>query len=439
VLQPLTRVGRYRWVVCALLFFAATINYIDRQVIGILKPTLQQEFGWSEIDYGDIVFAFQFAYAIGLVIAGRFMDRVGTRVGFSLAIIVWSVAAMLHAEAVTIGPAIAALLGVFGLTYSVSVAGFIAARFALGIGEAGNFPAAIKTVAEWFPKRERAFATGIFNSGTNIGALVAPLVVPWITLQYGWYWAFIVTGAIGFLWLAAWWLVYDAPERHSRVSAPEMAWIRSDPPESAVRVPWAALLPHRQMWAFALAKFMTDPIWWLYLFWVPDFLNRNHGVNLSSVGLPLVVIYLVADIGSIGGGWLSSTLIKRGWTVNAARKTAMFICAVAVVPMVFAAQAKEMWAAVALISLAAAAHQGWSANVFTLASDMFPRQAVGSVVGFGGMAGAIGGMLIAKLTGAILEFTGSYVPVFLIAGSTYLIALALVHLLVPRLEPADLS
>jgi ACS family hexuronate transporter-like MFS transporter len=439
VLQPLTRVGRYRWVVCALLFFAATINYIDRQVIGILKPTLQQEFGWSEIDYGDIVFAFQFAYAIGLVIAGRFMDRVGTRVGFSLAIIVWSVAAMLHAEAVTIGPAIAALLGLFGLTYSVSVAGFIAARFALGIGEAGNFPAAIKTVAEWFPKRERAFATGIFNSGTNIGALVAPLVVPWITLRYGWYWAFIVTGAIGFLWLAAWWLVYDAPERHARVSATEMAWIRSDPPESEVRVPWAALLPHRQMWAFALAKFMTDPIWWLYLFWVPDFLNRNHGVNLSSVGLPLVVIYLVADIGSIGGGWLSSTLIKRGWTVNAARKTAMFICAVAVVPMIFAAQAKDMWAAVALISLAAAAHQGWSANVFTLASDMFPRQAVGSVVGFGGMAGAIGGMLIAKLTGAILEFTGSYVPVFLIAGSAYLIALALVHLLVPRLEPANLS
>jgi MFS transporter, ACS family, hexuronate transporter len=439
VLQPLTRVGRYRWVVCALLFFAATINYIDRQVIGILKPTLQQEFGWSEIDYGDIVFAFQFAYAIGLVIAGRLMDRVGTRVGFSLAIIVWSVAAMLHAEAVTIGPAVAALLGLFGLTYSVSVAGFIAARFALGIGEAGNFPAAIKTVAEWFPKRERAFATGIFNSGTNIGALVAPLVVPWITLQYGWYWAFIVTGAIGFLWLAAWWLVYDAPERHARVSATEMAWIRSDPPESEVRVPWAALLPHRQMWAFALAKFMTDPIWWLYLFWVPDFLNRNHGVNLSSVGLPLVVIYLVADIGSIGGGWLSSTLIKRGWTVNAARKTAMFICAVAVVPMIFAAQAKDMWAAVALISLAAAAHQGWSANVFTLASDMFPRQAVGSVVGFGGMAGAIGGMLIAKLTGAILEFTGSYVPVFLIAGSAYLIALALVHLLVPRLEPANLS
>jgi ACS family hexuronate transporter-like MFS transporter len=431
-----SRAGYVRWGVCALLFFAATVNYIDRQVIGILKPTLQAQFGWSEIDYADIVFAFQFAYAIGLLLAGRVMDRIGTRLGFSLAIIIWSVAAMAHAEAVTFGPAVAGLLGMFGLVYAPSVAGFIAARFALGLGEAGNFPAAIKTVAEWFPKRERALATGIFNGGTNIGAVVTPLVVPWITLTYGWYWAFVVTGAIGFLWVIAWWLFYETPERHPKLGRAELELIKSDPPESTTRTPWLQLLPHRQTWAFAIAKFMTDPIWWLYLFWVPDFLNRNHGVNLASVGLPLIIIYLVADVGSIGGGWLSSSLIKRGWTVNAARKTAMLVAALSVVPMIFAAEATNMWVAVALISLAASAHQAWSCNVFTLASDMFPRQAVGSVVGLGGMAGAVGGMLIAKLTGALLEWTGSYVPVFLIAGSAYLVALAIVHVLVPRLEPA---
>jgi ACS family hexuronate transporter-like MFS transporter len=437
--RELVQTGYVRWIVCALLFFAATINYIDRQVIGILKPTLQQQFGWSEIDYADIVFSFQLAYAIGLVLAGRLMDRVGTRLGFSLAVLLWSIAAMAHAEAVTFGGAVGSVLAIAGLTYAPSVAGFIAARFALGIGEAGNFPAAIKTVAEWFPKRERALATGIFNSGTNVGAVVTPLVVPWITLQFGWYWAFIATGALGFFWLIAWLFFYDAPERHPRVRPAEMQLIRSDPAESTVRVPWLQLMPLRQTWAFAVAKFMTDPIWWLYLFWVPDFLFRNHGVDLQRVGIPLMTIYLVADGGSIGGGWLSSTLIKRGWTVNAARKTAMLVAALAVVPMVFAAQASNLWVAVALISIAAAAHQWWSCNVFTLASDMFPRQAVGSVVGFGGMAGAIGGMLIAKLTGALLQWTGSYVVVFLIAGSTYLIALLIVHLLVPRLEPAKLS
>ncbi len=437
--QEAVRTGHVRWTICALLFFAATINYVDRQVIGILKPTLQQQFGWSEIDYSDIVFAFQFAYAIGLLLAGRLMDRIGTRLGFSIAIVIWSVAAMAHAEAVAFGPAVAALLGVAGLAYTPSVAGFIAARFTLGLGEAGNFPASIKTVAEWFPKRERALATGIFNSGTNIGAVVAPLVVPWITLQFGWYWAFIATGLIGFVWLIAWWLLYDTPERHPRVRPLEMQLIRSDPQEPALRIPWAQLLPYRQTWAFAAAKFLTDPVWWLYLFWIPDFLNRNHHVDLSSVGPPLITIYLIADIGSIGGGWLSSGLIKRGWTVNRARKTAMLVAALAVVPMIFAAQARDLWLAVTLISVAAAAHQAWSCNVFTLASDMFPRQAVGSVVGFGGMAGAVGGMLIAKLTGALLEWTGSYVPVFLIAGSAYLLALAIVHVLAPRLEPAKLS
>jgi ACS family hexuronate transporter-like MFS transporter len=431
--------GHYRWVICALLFFAATINYIDRQVIGILKPTLQKEFGWSEIDYADIVFAFQLAYAIGLLLAGGLMDRLGARRGFVLAIVLWSLAAMAHAEATVFGPAAASMLSVVGLAYSASVAGFIVARFVLGLGEAGNFPAAIKVVAEWFPKRERAFATGLFNSGTNIGALITPLVVPWITLTWGWYWAFIATGAIGFAWLLFWIPLYKEPEVHPRLGASELAYIRSDPPDPKVHIPWRSVLPHRQTWAFMLGKFLTDPIWWLYLFWIPDFLNRNHGIDLRLIGPPLVVIYLVADVGSIGGGWLSSALITRGWSVNAARKTAMFVCAAAVLPMMFASGAKDLWLAVGLISLAAAAHQGWSANLFTLVSDTFPRQAVGSVVGLGGMAGAVGGMLIAKLTGYLLQVTGSYVPVFLMASFAYLTALLAIHLLVPRLEPARLK
>jgi MFS transporter, ACS family, hexuronate transporter len=436
VSPPAVAGGRLRWVVCALLFFAATINYIDRQVIGILKPTLQQEFGWSEVDYADIVFAFQLAYAVGLLLAGPVMDRIGARRGFVIAITLWSVAAMAHAEAQIFGGGAAALLATMGLTYSASVAGFIVARFALGLGEAGNFPAAIKVVAEWFPRRERAFATGLFNSGTNIGALITPLVVPWITLTWGWYWAFIATGAIGFVWLFFWIPLYREPERHPALSAQELAYIRSDPPEPVARIPWRAVLPMRQTWAFMLGKFLTDPVWWLYLFWIPDFLNRNHGIDLRLIGPPLVAIYLVADVGSIGGGWLSSALIKRGWTVNAGRKTAMLVCALAVLPMMFASGARDLWVAVALISIAAAAHQGWSANLFTLVSDTFPRQAVGSVVGLGGMAGAIGGMLIAKLTGYLLQATGSYVPVFLIASFAYLTALALIHVLVPRLEPA---
>ena len=433
------RVGRYRWYICGLLFAAATINYVDRQVIGILKGTLQKEFGWSEVDYADIVFAFQLAYAIGLLFAGRLMDRFGARAGFSLVIVIWSLAAMAHAEANFFGPGVAVLLGAVGLTYSGSVAGFIAARFALGLGEAGNFPASIKAVAEWFPKRERAFATGIFNSGTNIGAVITPLVVPYVTYTWGWYWAFIATGALGFLWLAAWWLTYSPPESHPRVSAAELAYIRSDPPDSPVQVPWGTLLKHRQTWAFALGKFLTDPIWWLYLFWMPDFFNRNYGIDLSKIGPPLIAIYLIADIGSIGGGWLSSSLIKRGWTVNAGRKTAMLVCALAVVPMAVASRAGDLWLAVGLIGLAAAAHQGWSCNLFTLVSDMFPRKAVGSVVGLGGTAGAIGGMLIAKLTGYLLQATGSYVPVFLIAASAYLVALGVVQMLVPKLEPVALE
>ena len=314
-----------------------------------------------------------------------------------------------------------------------SAFGFGMARFFLGLGEAGNFPAAIKTVAEWFPKKERALATGIFNSGTNIGALVTPLVVPWITLTWSWRAAFIATGALGFLWLIAWLLLYRRPEEHPALSSSELKYIQSDTPDRAVKIPWVRLLPHRQTWAFSLGKFLTDPI-----FWLPDFLHKRYGLGLKDFGLPLVIVYLMADVGSIGGGWISSSLIKRGWTINAGRKLAMLICALAVVPIVFAAQTSNLWIAVVLIGLAAAAHQGWSCNLFTTTSDMFPRGAVGSVVGIGGMAGAIGGMMIARLVGEILERTGSYVPIFIIAASAYLVALLIIHLLSPRLEPAKL-
>jgi ACS family hexuronate transporter-like MFS transporter len=443
VSAPAGRVGYYRWVVCALLFFGTTINYVDRQIIGILKPTLVQQFGWQdERIYAAIVFTFQLAYAIGLVLAGRVMDRLGTRRGFAIAVVIWSIAAVGHAAAdafpwlklptvnldATTGLSVVLLTG--------AAAGFALMRFLLGLGEAGNFPASIKTVAEWFPRKERALATGIFNSGTNVGALLTPLVVPWVTIHWGWQWAFIGTGLTGFFWVAWWLRVYRPPEEHPRLSPAELAYIRSDPVEKLTPIPWAKLLPHRATWAFAIGKFMTDPIWWLYLFWIPDFLSRNYALDLKSIGLPVVVIYLIADVGSIGGGWLSSSLIKRGWSVNAARKTAMLICALAVVPIVFASRAANLWMAVLLVALAASAHQGWSANLFTLTSDMFPRRAVGSVVGLGGMAGAVGGMLISILVGEILQRTGSYVPIFFMAGFTYLAAFAIIQLLVPRLTPA---
>ena len=414
------RIGNYRWVICALLFFATTINYIDRQVLGILATdeAFKNTIGWTEAQYGYVNTAFQAAYAIGLLVVGNLMDRFGTRKGFSVAIVFWSIAAMAHALA-------------------RSAFGFGTARFALGLGEAGNFPASIKTVAEWFPKKERALATGIFNSGSNVGAVVAPLVVPFIAINYGWQWAFIITGALGFIWLVFWLMIYRRPEEHPRLSRAELAHIQSDPAEPTTKIPWARLVPHRQTWSFAVGKFMTDPIWWVYLFWMPKFLNTNYGLKITQIGLPLVVIYVAADVGSVGGGWLSSSLIKRGWTVNKARKTAMLVCALSVVPVMFAARASNLWVAVAFVSLAAAAHQGWSANLFTMASDMFPRRAVGSVVGIGGMAGSIGGMMIASAVGLILQYTGSYLPIFVIAGSAYLVALGIIHLLAPRLEPAN--
>jgi ACS family hexuronate transporter-like MFS transporter len=431
--------GNFRWVICALLFLAATINYVDRQVIGLLKPSLQQQFGWSEVDYADIIFAFQLAYALGYVFAGRFIDRVGTKLGFSLALLIWSAAGIAHAFATVFGPAVAGLLSVVGLTYTGSVAGFIAARFALGLGESGNFPASIKAVAEWFPRSERALSTGIFNSGTNIGALLTPLIVPAITVRYGWQWAFVVTGALGLSWLALWWPFYGSPAGHPRVNDAELALIQSDPPDPPVEIPWLRLMGYRQTWAVAAAKFGTDPVWWLYLFWVPDFLHRRHGIDLQSMALPLVTIYLIADVGSIAGGWFSSALLKRGWTVNRARKTAMFACGLCALPIAFAPVAQSEGLAILIVGIAAAAHQGWSCNVYTLVSDMFPRRAVGSVIGFMGMCGAIGGMLVAKITGYVLETTGSYALIFAMSASAYLITLLLVHLLVPRLEPVRLD
>jgi len=412
--------GNYRWVIVALLFFASTINYIDRQVLGILAPFLEKEIGWNEIEYGYIVTAFQAAYAIGLLLVGRLIDRLGTKLGYCLALIGWSLAAMGHALART-------------------VMGFATARFALGLSEAGNFPAAIKTVAEWFPKKERALATGLFNSGTNVGAIAAPLIVPWLTLTYGWQTAFIVTGAIGFTWVIFWLLLYEKPEKHKRLKPSELTYIQSDPPDPPVRIPWLSLLKYRQTWGFALGKFLTDPIWWFYLYWVPKFLYSKHGITLNKIGVPLVIIYVMADVGSIGGGWLSSSFIKHGWTVNKGRKMAMLICALAVVPIILVSQVSAMWQVVALLSLATAAHQGWSANLFTTTSDVFPRKAIGSVVGLGGMAGAIGGMLIATGAGFILELTGSYVLLFLICGLVYLIAFAVFNLLVPKLESIELE
>jgi ACS family hexuronate transporter-like MFS transporter len=415
-----SRVGYFRWVICALLLFGTTKNYMDRQVLGVLKTTLQHDLGWNEIDYGNLVVAFQAAYAIGMLLVGRLIDRLGTRLGFSLAMVFWSLASMAHA------------LG-------NSLNSFMVARFSLGLGEAGNFPASIKTVAEWFPKKERALATGIFNAGSNIGAIITPLVVPWIALHWGWRSAFVITGALGFVWLVFWLLLYRKPEEHPRLSRAELDYIHSDPPQPSGKVKWVKLLPHRQTWAFVTGKFLLDPVWWFYLFWIPDFLQRRHGLALMKIGLPVAVMYLISDVGSVAGGWMSSALIHRGKSVNMARKTAMLLCAICVVPIVFAYRTDSMWDAVLLIGIAMAAHQGFSANLFTLTSDMFPTQAVGSVVGIGGMAGAIGGMFIASLVGHVLQWTGSYAVPFLIAGSAYLVALAIIHILTPKLEPARIS
>jgi ACS family hexuronate transporter-like MFS transporter len=381
---------------------------------------LQRDLGWDEAQYGDIVFAFQLAYAIMMPLTGRVIDWLGTRVSYALAVVAWSFAAMAHALARTSGQ--------FGL-----------ARFALGIGEAGNFPAAIKTVTDWFPAKERALATGIFNSGSNVGAILAPLMVPWIALHWGWREAFVITGALGFAWVVAWLLLYRQPREHPNLGAGELALIESDREDEGppVKIPYMALLKRRQAWAFLLGKFLTDPIWWFYLYWLPGFLFDRYGLNLTELGPPLIAVYLAADVGSVGGGWLSSALLARGVGLDRARKTALLVCALAVTAAIFVMYAGNVWIAVALISIAAAAHQGWSANLFTLASDLFPRQWIGSVVGLGGMGGAIGGMLFAPAVGRYLKWSGElYGPVFVLCGSIYLVALLIIHLLVPSLEDA---
>ena len=414
------RVGYFRWVICALLLFGVTKNYIDRQVLGVLKTTLQHDFGWNDVQYGHLVSYFQIAYAAGMLLVGRLIDRLGTRVGYAIAMAFWSLASMAHSAA-------------------GSFATFAVARSALGFGEAGVFPASIKCVAEWFPKKERALATGIFNAGTNAGAIVTPLVVPWIALHWGWRSAFLLTGVLGFVWLIFWLLLYRKPDEHPRLSKAELDYIRCDPAEPIGKISWSTLLPHRQTYTFVVGKFLTDPIWWFYLFWIPDFLQRKHGLALMNIGVPIMVIYLISDVGSVAGGWLSSWMIRHGSSVNAARKITMLVCALCGTPIIFAYRIESLWGAVLLIGLAAAAHQGFSANLYTLTSDMFPARAVGSVVGIGGMAGAIGGMLIAEVVGHALQWTGSYMIPFLMAGSAYLIALFLIHVLAPKLEPARMT
>ena len=412
------RIGRYRWTICALLFFATTINYIDRQVLGILAPDLQKEIGWTELDYGRIVIAFQVSYAVMMLVWGRILDRIGTKRGLGIAVAWWSLAAM-------------------GTALARSAMGFGVARFLLGVGEAANFPASIKTVAEWFPKSERALATGIFNAGTNVGAIVAPMTVPLIAALWGWRAAFVVTGAIGFVWLIAWAALYFPVDRHPRLGPGERAFIHDGAGEMTLaRTPLREVLGTRQLWAFALGKMLTDPIWWFYLFWLPKFLASEHGIRGTALIPYLTTVYLIADVGSIFGGYLSSALIKRGWSVNGARKTAMAVFAGIIPTVIFASQTRSAWTAIVLIGIATACHQGWSANIFTLASDMFPRRAVGTVVGFGGFAGGVGGILIAEFAGRVLNADPSYyLPMFVVAGTIYLVALAVVHALAPRLEP----
>ena len=431
------KMGRYRWTICALIFFATTINYLDRSVISLLKPYLEKQYKWTESDYSNIVIAFQTAYAIGMIFVGRFIDWIGTKLGYGIVTFVWSIAAMSHALA-------------------RSTFGFAAARAALGVSESGNFPAAIKTVAEWFPKKERAFATGIFNSGSNIGAVIAPLTVPWIAENWGWNWAFILTGAIGFIWLIFWFIAYEIPSRHKRLKEAEFKYIHSDTDESNVpdevadkkaKVSWFKLLQFKQTWAYVLGKFLTDPIWWFYLFWLPAFLKAQYHLTGTASAIPIALVYTLTTIGSIGGGWLPMYLIKKGWPIFKARKTSMLMYALLVIPVVFAQWlgSMNMWFAVLIIGLAASAHQAWSANIFTTVSDMFPKKTVASVTGIGGMAGATGGILIAYLAGRLFDHYKAlghiqigYYIMFIICGLAYLLAWLLMHLLAPRMKQVNI-
>jgi ACS family hexuronate transporter-like MFS transporter len=421
-------VGRYRWTVCALLFFATTINYMDRQILSLLKPILDNELHWTNEQFGQVNAAFQAAYAVGLLGFGAFIDRFGTRVGYALSIAAWSLAAIGHS-----------LVG--------SVSGFFTARVALGLGEGGNFPSAIKAVAQWFPKKERALATAIFNSGANVGAIIAPALIPWLAFTFGWRSAFIVAGVAGLIWLAFWIPLYQVPERSSRVSTNELLYIQSDGSnvESVQRISARRLLRHRQAWAFIVAKFLTDPVWWFFLIWLPDYFKKTRNLDIKHSWVHLVSIYAVVTVLSIIGGWLTGHLTRRGYSVSRARKTAMFVSACLVVP-IFAVTQVGDWTAVLLIGLAGAAHQAWSANLFTSASDMFPKRAVASMVGLGGMAGSLGGILFPLYSGKLLDrfqaagnVTAGYAVLFGICGFAYLGAFAINHVLAPRFEPVEFS
>ena len=414
-------VGHYRWAICALLFFATTINYLDRSVIGILKPTLMADLHWSDTDYAAVVSWFSFAYAIGYAVAGRFMDVLGLRLGYAVAVFVWSLAAMGH-----------------GLVRTV--VGFSFMRGALGLSEGGNFPACVGAISAWFPKKERALATGLFNAGSNVGAVLAPILVPHLTLHYGWPSAFYVTGAIGLVWVAFWWAMYRAPEKHARVSPEELAYIQSDPPDPPVHIPWLTLLGYRQVWAFVVGMVLCAWVWWFYLFWAAGFFYDKFEVDLKNIGWPLVTIYVMADVGSIAGGWFSGWLIGRGWSVNAARKTAMLVCALCVVPVFAAALVDSVWVATLLIALAASAHQGFSANLYTIVSDTAPRKVVSSIVGLGGMAAGFAAMGFQRMTGHILDrWESGYLVILGIASVSYLVDLLVIHLINPRLEPMDIT
>ena len=415
-LAPPPPAGKVRWIICGLLCLAVVLSYVDRLVVSVLKPTLQAQYGWSETGYGDVVFWFQAAYGIGFLFFGRLIDRVGAKIGYLLAMGVWTAAHMAHI-AVT------------------STLGFALVRIPLALGESGTYPAALAAAQEWFPQRERALAIGIFNAGANVGAVVTPLLVPALTLAMGWQSAFIVTGLFNLVWLGAWLALYRKPREHPRASAAEIAYIESDPPIEQRRVPFRRLLATRQAWAYMCGRFLIDPVWWMFLFWLPDFFSRTYGVDLAGFGPPLVTVYVIADIGSILGGYASSRMLARGIGANRARKTAMLFCALVVIPVAFAQFASTLWLAVLLIGLACAGHQGFSTNLFALPGDSFPRWALGSIVGLGGFAGAAGGMLMAKYAGAVLESLGSYTPIFLFCGVAYLLALLVVHLINPKWAP----
>ncbi len=445
-------VGKFRWTICALLFFATTVNYLDRQVLSILKPRLEELFGWSNSDYANIASVFQFTYAISMLFAGRFIDKLGTKKGYVWAIIIWSIGAVIHAVAIPIGEGIAAVLGWIGIVaLPVSIMGFMFARAVLGFGESGNFPAAIKATAEYFPKKERSFATGIFNSGTNVGAILAPLTVPWIASNWGWEAAFFIIGAIGFLWLFFWLALYEKPEAQKRLSVGELAYINSEEEKAVdervaanVKVSWIKLLGYKQTWAFTFGKFLTDGVWWFFLFWLPAFLNDQYGMSGTEIMLPLVVLYSLTMIGSIGGGWFPMYFIRKGYQPYDGRMKAMFL--IALVPLVvLLAQPLghiSFWMPVLFIGIAASAHQAWSANIFTTVSDMFPKKAIGSVIGIGGLAGGIGGVLTTKLGGALFDHykalghigTG-YTIMFAICAVAYLIAWVVMKSLVPKYKP----